>query len=152
MKHRMRITHAVSRMLSVMAVFTVIICLAALTVGAANTKTETAMTYDFATYTSNNDAILGGWSVVGEIPYGASRNGIISVSGGFVGASDYATREGYGLYENLEIMYKVPVADRIALADYDAVRFTRKLMNAENFLFSGAKYAVIFTLDRKSVV
>jgi len=147
MKQRMRITHAVSRILSAIAVFTVIVCLAALTVGAANTKTETTMTYDFATYTSNNDAILNGWSVVGELPYGASRNGIISVSGGFAGASDYATREGYGLYENLEIVYTVPAADRIVLAEYDAVRFTRKLVNADNFLVSGAKYAVIFTLD-----
>lgn len=152
MKQRMRITHAVSRILSVIAVFTVIVCIAALTVGAANTKTETTMTYDFATYTSNNDAILSGWSVKGELPYGASRNGIISVSGGFVGASDYATREGYGLYDNLEIVYSIPVADRIALADYDAVRFTRKLVNADNFLVADARYAVILTLDNGETV
>ena len=147
MKQRMRITRAVSKVLFAAIAFAVIVCLGAFTVSAENTLTETSMTYDFATYTSNNDAILNGWSVKGDLPFGASKNGIISVSGGFVGVSDYTTREGYGLYENLEVVYTVPESDRIYLSEYDAVRFTRKLVNAENFLVSGAEFAIIFTLD-----
>ncbi len=144
---RIRSNHSALRVILAVVFSVTVLCLVALTAMASVTTTDTSAIYDFSAYTSNNDAILNGWSVQGETPEGSTKNGIISVSGGYVGAADYVTREGYGLYENFSIVYEIPTSDRINLAEYDFVKFTRKLSGYENFLVSGARYAIVLTAD-----
>jgi hypothetical protein len=146
MKQKLRNAWIASRVLFSVMTALIVVCMA-LTVSAANVLGETTMTYDFTTYTSSNNAISDGWSTEGEVPSGATRKGVIVSSGGFVGVGDYVTREGFGLYENLVLVYNIPENDRICLSEYDKISFTRKLANDTDFLVSGAKYSVILTLD-----
>ena len=145
---RIRSNHSALRVMLTVVFSVAVLCLVALTATASVTTTDTSAVYDFSTYTSNNDAILNGWSVEGEAPEGSTKNGIISVSGGYVGAADYVTREGFGLYENFSIVYKIPAADRINLSEYDYMTFSRKLSGYGDFLVSGARYAIVLTTDK----
>ncbi len=143
-----------ARVLTSTIAFVLVVCALTLCVSAASALTDTSMTYDFQTYASATDAAYrssaassGGWRVSGDIPTGASGQATIAVTMGAVGSSDYVTRGGNGIYENLVLSYVVPEADRIAIKDYDAIEFTRQFFNATYFARSGATYKITLVMD-----
>ncbi len=151
MKTRMsKKTQSFAALLAVVVAF----CAFTLVVSAANTLTDTSMTYDFQSYASTSEAQYkasaaanGGWLVSGTIPAGATGQATVVSTMNTVGFSDYVTRGGNGIYENILLTYVVPEADRIAIKDYDAIRFTRQLYNAPNFARAGATLEITLVMD-----